>query len=82
MTQSEIMVIGAMGNVGTEVVKSLQSQRVVVRAADRFPDKVQQRCGAAVEPVRFDFSKPETFGPAFLGVRRVFLMRPPQISDV
>ena len=56
--------------------------RSVVRAADRFPDKVQQRFGAAVEPVRFDFGEPETFGPAFLGVRRVFLMRPPQISDV
>ena len=35
-----------------------------------------------MEPVWFDFSKPETFGPAFRGVRKVFLMRPPQIADV
>ena len=78
----EILVIGALGNVGTEVVKSLIAKGINVRAADLFPEKVRQRFGEGVEAVLFDFARPETFVPAFTGIRRLFLMRPPQIADV
>jgi uncharacterized protein YbjT (DUF2867 family) len=37
---------------------------------------------AQTEPVEFDFTKPETFYPALQGVRRLFLVRPPAISQV
>lgn len=74
--------MGAMGNVGAEVIKTLQAQGVRVRAADLFPERVKQRFGEDIEAVPFDFSKPETFAPAFRGIKKMFLMRPPQISDI
>lgn len=76
------LVIGALGNVGAEVVKSLLGAGQSVRAADLDPQKIQARFGEAVEAVAFDFGKPETYAPTFNGVETMFLMRPPQISDV
>lgn len=35
-----------------------------------------------VEPVAFDFERPETWGPAFEDVRRAFVLRPPQMGRV
>jgi len=80
--QTDILVMGALGNVGAEVVKCLQAKGVGVRAADLFPERVTQRFGEGVEPVLFDFSKPETYAAAFRGIRKLFLMRPPQITDI
>ncbi len=80
-----ILVTGALGNVGAEVIARLaagQSEPETIRAADLSAEKVRARFGASVEAVPFDFSKPETFAPAFAGVETMFLMRPPQISDV
>jgi uncharacterized protein YbjT (DUF2867 family) len=79
---SPILVLGALGNVGSEVVKSLLAQGFAVRAADLNPVAIQQRFGAGVEAVPFDFSAPHTITPALHGVKRMFLMRPPQITDV
>ena len=77
-----ILVFGALGNVGTQVITALQAQGVPVRAADLNPQDIQQRFGESVDAVRFDFGVPETFAPAVQGVKGIFLMRPPQISDV
>lgn len=79
---AKILVLGALGNVGAEVVKALQSSGKPVRAADLFPEKITQRFGDAVEAVPFDFGKAETFGPAFQGIERAFILRPPQITDI
>jgi uncharacterized protein YbjT (DUF2867 family) len=78
----EILVIGAMGNVGTEVVHSLAGKNIPIRAADLFPEKVKERFGLGVEAVRFDFSDPSTFADTFRGIRKVFVLRPPQISNI
>jgi uncharacterized protein YbjT (DUF2867 family) len=80
--QPTTLVIGALGNVGAEVVHSLLAEGVRVRAADFFPDKITDRFGHQVEAAAFDFGRPETFAPAFQGIRRAFLLRPPQIADV
>ncbi len=77
-----ILVLGSTGNVGAEVINALKAQGIPVRAGDLSPEKVAQRFGEGVEPILFDFSRPETFAPAFAGMERVFLMRPPQIADV
>ncbi|MCU0491281.1 MAG: SDR family oxidoreductase [Chloroflexaceae bacterium] len=77
-----LLVTGALGNVGAEVVMALQRRGVAVRAADVNAAAIQQRFGPTVEAVPFDFAQPETFAPAFAGVERMFLMRPPAISDV
>lgn len=83
---SPILVFGALGNVGAEVVTALQAQNIPVRSADLDPAALQRRFAppnsANLEAVRFDFSAPETFAPALHGVQRMFLMRPPQITDV
>jgi len=38
--------------------------------------------GPGVEACAFQFGRPETYAPAFEGIRRMFLLRPPQISNV
>lgn len=77
-----VLVIGALGNVGAEVVRELQSHKRKVRAADIDAAKLKMKFGSTAEAVHFDFSKPETYASAFEGVSSLFLMRPPQISDV
>jgi len=79
---NRILVLGALGNVGAEVVKALLPGQAPVRAGARAPGAIQQRFGDAVEAVAFDFGKPETFAPVFQGVERAFIMRPPQITDI
>ncbi|MDX1995583.1 MAG: NmrA family NAD(P)-binding protein [bacterium] len=76
-----ILVTGATGNVGREVVRELTGTELV-RAADFDVARARQMLGDQVECVEFDFLKTETFGPAFTGVERLFLMRPPAISNV
>jgi uncharacterized protein YbjT (DUF2867 family) len=79
---AKTLVTGALGNVGAEVVKRLQAAGSPFRAADLSEEKVRERFGDSVEVVAFDFSKKETYAAAFEGVETMFLMRPPQISDV
>jgi uncharacterized protein YbjT (DUF2867 family) len=79
---ARILVLGASGNVGAEVVKSLQAKELPVRAGDLLSGKLQERFGTNVEPVLFDFGRPESFPAAFAGIERLFLMRPPQITNV
>ena len=79
---TKILVLGALGNVGAEVVRSLQAQGLAVRAADLDAQAVRARFGDTVEAVPFDFTRPETFSAVFEGIEALFLMRPPQISDV
>lgn len=79
MTPGTVLVTGATGTVGAAVVAGLVAAGEPVRAAVRQPDGVV-RGGA--EPVRFDFSDQSSWAPAFDGVDRLFLLRPPAISDV
>ena len=80
--EPEILVMGAMGNVGTEVVRSLAAINIPMRVADLFPEKIRERFGKGVQAVHFDFSDPATFADTFKGIRKVFVMRPPQISNI
>jgi uncharacterized protein YbjT (DUF2867 family) len=66
-----ILVTGATGNIGGEVVKQLLAKGAPVRVLARDPAKAA-RLGA-VEIVQGDLGEPETLGPAFAGVSRVFL---------
>jgi uncharacterized protein YbjT (DUF2867 family) len=78
---SAILVTGAGGNVGAEVVRLLQSQGHTVRAADRAVGAARRDPVEGTEYVPFDFARPETYAPALQGVRRLFLMRPPALSN-
>lgn len=77
-----IVVTGATGTVGGLVVEALAEQDVPVRAAVRDPDAAAAALPDECTPVRFDFDRPETYARAFQGVARLFLVRPPAISDV
>lgn len=73
-----VLVTGSTGNVGEEVVRQLLARDVDVKAAVR-PGRGGRVAGASL--AEFDFDAPATFGSALDGVDRVFLMRPPHMSD-
>lgn len=77
-----ILVSGATGNVGLEVAKGLLEAGVRVRAGVLNPEQAKNLLGEAPEYLRLDFTDPLTFGPALEGVEQIFLLRPPQISQV
>jgi uncharacterized protein YbjT (DUF2867 family) len=79
---STILVTGATGNVGKEVVRLLSTQDCHVLAATRNPIAAQQNFPNNVRCIEFDFTKPDTFTDAFAGVKRLFLVRPPAIADL
>lgn len=79
---SPILVIGALGNVGAEVVKHLLNAGVKVRASDMSEEKIKARFGSSVEAVRFDFTDPKTYEATFKGVEKMFLLRPPHITNI
>lgn len=79
-----ILVIGATGTVGREVVNELLRAGRQVRAAVTPPslDAARHRLAPTVEVVPFAFERPETFARAFENATGVFLMRPPHVSDI
>lgn len=76
-----ILVTGATGNVGVEIVQLLRQQQQAVRAAVRSIDAAPKSSGDGVQYVAFDFADPATFQPALDGVTKLFLMRPPAIAN-
>lgn len=80
--QSKILVTGASGNVGREVVKSLLALGRDVRAAAIDEEDAKRVPAGCIDTTLFDFGNPNTYAGAFAGVAKMFLMRPPQISDV
>jgi len=72
--ESRILVTGASGNVGRPLVDELRAAGESVVAAVGEP--------AAEGEGHFDFTDDATWGVALDGVDRVFLLRPPPLSDV
>jgi uncharacterized protein YbjT (DUF2867 family) len=68
-----ILVTGATGTVGKEVVKQLVAGRQRVRALVRAPAKAAQ-FGNAVEIVQGDLAKPKTLAAAFADVDKAFVL--------
>ena len=71
-----ILITGASGNVGKEVLKQITQTGVEVRAAFQ---SVSKAAGApsGVEIVSLDYNQAETLQTALKGVDRVFLVGPP-----
>ncbi|MEO0596228.1 MAG: NAD(P)H-binding protein, partial [Chloroflexota bacterium] len=80
MTET-ILITGATGNVGTEVVRALPDS-VQGRLAVRDVRKAQSQIDTVHDFVPFDFLDSHTFAPALRDVDRVFLVRPPQLADI
>lgn len=69
-----ILVTGAGGKVGSELVKKLQAAGARFRAGYYSGLKAKEAKQAGVDGVAIDFAKPETLRPAFRGVEKVFLI--------
>lgn len=74
---AEILVTGATGTVGSDVVDALAETETPFRAGVRDP--AAREWPDDCEPVAFDFERPETWGFAFEGVDTLFLLRPPSV---
>jgi uncharacterized protein YbjT (DUF2867 family) len=68
-----ILVTGATGNAGTQVVRALAERGQDVRALVRDPDKAYAVFGEAVEPAVGDFADPPSLRAALDGVDALFL---------
>jgi uncharacterized protein YbjT (DUF2867 family) len=77
-----VLVTGALGNVGREVLRALGAHGIAARAADRSPERARAQLGAGADVTRLDFRDAATFAPALQGCTALFLLRPPAISDV
>jgi uncharacterized protein YbjT (DUF2867 family) len=71
-----VLVVGASGKLGSEVLGLLGAREIRVRAATRFVDKRTSDV-AGTEWAPFDLEQPQTFTPALVGVTRVLLMARP-----
>jgi uncharacterized protein YbjT (DUF2867 family) len=69
-----ILVTGATGTVGSEVVRRLLAAGERPRALVRDPDKARERLGEQVEHVVGNLNRTETIGAALAGVDRLFLV--------
>ena len=76
-----VLVTGASGNVGREVVVALRRLGLTVRAAERDVARARSAIASDVEVVRLDYRDRATFSCAS-GAGALFLMRPPAIADV
>lgn len=72
MTHPLILVTGATGTIGSEVVKQLVEAGQKVRVLVRDPAKAL-KFGTGVEVVKGDLAKPETLIAAFAGVDKAFI---------
>ena len=77
-----ILVTGALGTIGRQVAAGLVAEGRRVRAADLDPSAIPGTLADGVEAVGFDFTDPGTWRGAFDGVQVMFLMRPPQLSNI
>jgi uncharacterized protein YbjT (DUF2867 family) len=74
---STILITGATGTIGSEVVKALAAKPgVSIRVAVRSAAKAEKLLAPNVTPVDFDYEKPDTIAAAVKGVDRVFLLTP------
>jgi uncharacterized protein YbjT (DUF2867 family) len=71
-----ILITGANGNVGREVVKQALSVGLTIRASFQSAETAA-KAPAGLDGVVMDYTKPETIRPALKGVEKIFLVGPP-----
>lgn len=77
-----IVVTGATGNVGAPLVDDLLARGAPVRVVSTNPDSARRRFGDAPEYAKLVFGDASTYSAAFAGAGKVFVVRPPEISNV
>lgn len=74
--EDTILVTGATGNVGSQVVKQLSSFSVKVRAAVQSKQGAGEIKNTSAELVEMKFNRSETIGAAFKDIQMLFLLAP------
>ena len=67
---SKILVTGATGTIGKEVVRALRAKNLEVRAGARTPEKLEELKKLGAEVVALDYEDPASVKAAFQGVDR------------
>lgn len=82
---TKVLITGATGNVGIEVIKSLEKTEhqldLYAGVRDTVADKIRL-ANSKVNFLQFDFMDLSSHNKALSNIDIVFLLRPPQISDV
>lgn len=82
---TKVLITGATGNVGIEVLSALKKLdhqlKIYVGVRDTEFDN-GKLSNFNVKTIKFDFMNIDTFLPALKDIDLLFLLRPPQISDV
>lgn len=83
-TMGKILVTGATGNVGREIIAELRrrGRTADTVAAVSNPARSASELGDDIQYVKLDFADQNTYDPALNGIDKIFLLRPPQISDI
>src|SRR5215207_3902430 len=71
-----LLVTGATGTTGMEVLRALKDRGVAARALVRDETKAHHLRDLGFEPVTGDLGDPRTLGPAFEGVQKAYLVSP------
>ncbi|MBH8554400.1 SDR family oxidoreductase [Nostocaceae cyanobacterium CENA357] len=71
-----ILVTGATGNIGSEVVQYLLERKALIRGLVRDPKKATNLAQQGVELAIGDLSQPETLDAALQGIEKAFLVLP------
>lgn len=82
---TNVLITGATGNVGIAILSALQKldhQREVYVGVREPALANVALAGFDVKTVQFDFENSQTFTPALKNVDILFLLRPPQLSNV
>lgn len=79
--KDKILLTGISGNVGSAVVDYLQGANIGFVAGVRNIEKSKKKDNS-IEYIHFDFEVANTYEAALKGVKKVFLVRPPQLTDV
>jgi uncharacterized protein YbjT (DUF2867 family) len=74
-----VLVTGAVGNVGREVVRAMAARGQPVRAADLSISAIRAMHGLDLEATRLDFEDASTFDRALADCEAIFLVRPPAV---
>ncbi|MFP2929383.1 SDR family oxidoreductase [Pyxidicoccus sp. 3LG] len=81
-TCSRVLVTGALGTVGREVLRALAGLGIPARAADRSVERARAALGPEADVTALDLLDPSTFPSALEGCDALFLLRPSTLSDV
>jgi len=81
----KLLITGATGNVGIEILTALKN---IEHLLEIYAGVRDTEIGNAklenfnIKKINFDFTNNKTFGPALQKIDLLFLLRPPQLSDV